>query len=391
MKKISICIALIFASIFVQASQRPKPKPRAHKVFAHYMFQWGTNWLQKCYLHPLIGEYNQLDPDVIEYHILLARAAHIDGFIMNPTSFKAGNSLQVRRLLAFTSAIGRLNEKFPECDIQYIFSYDDNNTANGDRNIIRENYRWVRDSIVRHPERRKYYFHDDVTGKAVIMAWSAQGVPYHYEAIGDFFGHDSTLFMAQGAKNFDYSDGNFPWISMGSCKNLADSSICWGESALNSFYNSMEQHNKTLAIGNVYPGFDDRIVHSWTRDGAWRYMKRVVNDGEVMAITWDKNINFKSATIEVPWIQITTWNDWAEGTSIEPGDAKSFGYQAIQICRKKALDFKNIKAGPADSLGVTVPYEIFKLRKKGMNARADAVLNLFMKNKYSKALKLARS
>src|ERR1700761_4066148 len=130
MKKISVFLLLILLSIVVYAAHRPKPQVRAHKVFAHYMFQWGTNWFHNCYLHPLIGEYNQLDPDVIEYHILLARAAHIDGFIMNPTYFKAGNGIQVQRLLAFTSAIDRLNEKFPKCDIRYIFSYDDNNSAN---------------------------------------------------------------------------------------------------------------------------------------------------------------------------------------------------------------------------------------------------------------------
>ena len=294
MKKISVFLLLILLSIVVYAAHRPKPQVRAHKVFAHYMFQWGTNWFHNCYLRPLIGEYNQLDPDVIEYHILLAKAAHIDGFIMNPTFFKAGNGIQNQRMLAFTSAIDRLNEKFPQCNIQYIYSYDDNNSANGDRNIIRENYQWIRDSVVRHPERGKYYFHDDVTGKAVIMAWSAQGVPYHYEAIGDFFGHDKVLFMVQGARNFESSDGNFPWIAMSSCQSLADSTVCWGESALNSFYNVMEQHNRTLAIGNVYPGFDDRLVHSWSKNGAWRYMKREVSQGEVMALTWDKNINFKS-------------------------------------------------------------------------------------------------
>jgi hypothetical protein len=400
MKKKSISIFLIFAAILIlqifndqgSVSAQPDTQSRSRKVFAHYMFQWGTNWIDKCYLRPLIGEYDELNPNVMEYHVLLAWAAHIDGFIMNPTFFKAGNNFQNQRVFALTNAIGRLNKKFPNCDIKYIFSYDDNNSANGDRNIIRENYLWMRDNILLHPERSKHYFHDDSTGRAVIMAWSDQGLSYHFEAIGDFFGHDSTIFFVREANNFVSSDGNFPWIAMSNCPSLRDSSTCWAKDNLDYFFTKMKsQSENKIMIGCVYPGFDDRIIHSWTPNGPWRYMKRFVTEGEVMALTWDKNINYKSTTVENPWIQITTWNDWPEGTAIEPADQKSFGYQAIQTCRKKILEFKQISTVELeDSLGLLVPYEIFQLRKRGMNARADSTLNLFMDRQYAKALQVAR-
>jgi hypothetical protein len=400
MKKICSIIFVIFTATLIlqvfndqgSVSAEPNAQSRSHKVFAHYMLQWGTNWIDKCYLRPLIGEYDELDPDVMEYHVLLAKAAHIDGFIMNPTFFVASDNFQNQRVFALTDAIGRLNKKFPKNNMQYIFSYDDNNSANGNRKIIRDNYQWIRDNIVRQPERRKNYFHDEITGKAVMMAWCDQGRPYHYEAIGDFFGHDSVLFISREPKDFEISDGNFPWIAMHKCTSLADSSACWGEDSLDEFFKTMQsQNDNKLMIGNVYPGFDDRIIHSWTPNGAWRYMKRLVNDGEVMSLTWDKNINFKSATIDNPWIQITTWNDWPEGTAIEPGDRKSFGYQAIQTCRKKILEFKQISTvEPEDSMGVLVPYEIFQLRKQGMTARAESTLNLFMDKQYIEALKMAR-
>ncbi len=399
MRKKGFFIILVFLIVIliVQSYNEDKvPAPeqtRVHRVFAHYMFQWGTNWIGKCNLRPLIGEYDQLDADVMEYHVLLAHAARIDGFIMNPTYFRAGNTIQNQRVFALTNAIGRLNKRYPDCQIKYIFSYDDNNSANGDRNIIRENYLWVRDNIVYHPERGKNYFRDDATGKAVMMAWCAQGRQSHYEAIGDFFSHDSVIFLVREARDFLSSDGNFPWISMGSCTNLADSNICWAENALDNFFRLMEQQSdNTVMIGSVYPGFDDRIIHSWEPDGPWRYMKRFVNDGEVMALTWDKNIGFNSTKIENPWIQITTWNDWPEGTAIEPADKKSFGYQAIQTCRKKILNFKRISTvQPDDSLGLLVPYEIFQLRKQGMDSRADSALDLFMAEKYTRALQVARS
>ena len=304
----SVSLLLILVVQSFKEDKEPVPEQtRTHMVFAHYMFQWGTNWIGKCHLQPLIGEYNQLDPAVMEYHVLLARAARIDGFIMNPTFFRAGNSIQNQRVFALIETISRLNEKYPDCQLKYIFSYDDNNSAKGDREIIRENYLWVRDSIVRHPEHSKYYFRDDVTGKAVMMAWCDQGRPYHYEAIGDFFSHDSVIFLVREARDFGSSDGNFPWISMGSCRNLADSNTCWAKNSLDNFNRLMEQQSdNTLMIGATYPGFDDRIVHDWRPDGPWRYMKRFVDEGEVMALTWDKNINFNSTKIENPWIQIIT-------------------------------------------------------------------------------------
>jgi hypothetical protein len=111
-----------------------------------------------------------------------------------------------------------------------------------------------------------------------------------------------------------------------------------------------------------------------------------------MALTWDKNISFRSTTIQNPWIQIKTWNDWPEGTAIEPAELKSFGYQSIQTCRKKILEFKGISAVQKDdSLGVYVPYEIFQLRKQGKDIRADSTLNLFMAGQYTKALQVARN
>lgn len=402
MKRISASIILFLTVILImqtckgQVSVRDQniTQTRAPKVFAHYMFQWGTNWIGNCYLRPLIGEYDEIDPDVMEYHILLARAAHIDGFIMNPTYFRAGNNIQNQRVFALTDAIGSLNRRYPDCNLKYIFSYDDNNSAKGDRNIIRENYLWLRENIVFHPERGKHYFRDDVTDKAVINAWSSQGRQYHYEAIGNFFNHDSVIFLVRETIDFESSDGNFIWNSMmENCPNIADSSLCWGESGMNSFFTRMEQRSdKTLMMGVVYPGFDDRYVHSWRPDGPWRYMKRFVNDGEVMALTWDKNISFRSTTIQNPWIQIKTWNDWPEGTAIEPAELKSFGYQSIQTCRKKILEFKGISAVQKDdSLGVYVPYEIFQLRKQGKDTRADSTLNLFMAGQYTKALQVARN
>ena len=47
--------------------------------------RFGDYGPKNSYLKPLVGMQNPVDPAFIEYEILLAKAARIDGFIINPT------------------------------------------------------------------------------------------------------------------------------------------------------------------------------------------------------------------------------------------------------------------------------------------------------------------
>lgn len=384
-------VFFILASLFC-IFNTTNAQERNKKAFAHYMFQWGTGWISKCHLKPLIGEYNQLDPTVLEYHILLAFAARIDGFIMNPTFFEAGDQIQNQRMLALIDAAGKLNRQFPEFVFTNIFSYDDNNKDNGNADAIHRNHTWVRDNIVKHAQRRINYFRDNKTGKPVIMNWSDQGRANHYKSVGSLYGRDSVLFLVREATDFMNSDGNFPWIAMSDCPQLSDSLKCWGKRYLDNFTQRMgPAKSEAIVIGGVYPGFDDRIVRSWTPGGAWRYMKRVLPEGDVMSLTWDHFQQNAVKELGSSWVQIITWNDWPEGSSVEPATLQSEGYLSLETNRKRIADFKGVTNLPIDdSLGIRIPYEIFKLRKAGDNTKAEKVLEYFIKRQYTAAMQVAR-
>ncbi len=84
----------------------------------------------------------------------------------------------------------------------------------------------------------------------------------------------------------------------------------WGEGYLTWFYNTMATPTYTnkIAIGGVWPGFDDSLA-SW---GSGRYMWR--RCGQTWCDTWSI-----AAQYAPPIVMIDTWNDFEEGTDIEFG------------------------------------------------------------------------
>jgi hypothetical protein len=75
-----------------------------------------------------------------------------------------------------------------------------------------------------------------------------------------------------------------------------------------------------FAVAGVWPGFDDRNC-SW---GQNRLIDR--KNGDTYNSTWSYPINY-SGTLPLKWVYIETWNDWNEGSEIEP--STEFDYQYL--------------------------------------------------------------
>jgi len=152
----------------------------------------------------------------------------------------------------------------------------------------------------------------------------------------------------------------------------------------------------TVKMGGVYPGFDDANVPPFWNGGNRRYILREVNDGNTYDLTWNKQINYQplmlGGEIEVynPWVQITTWNDFPEGTCIEPTITSQFGYKALQQTRAKVTQFKGISTSVGDTLGIYVPHEIYKAVKEGRNTAAANAIPLFCTKDYAASYHAAR-
>ena len=79
------------------------------------------------------------------------------------------------------------------------------------------------------------------------------------------------------------------------------------------------------------------------------------DDGKTFAVTLEKALRSG-----LPLIQISTWNDWGEGTVIEP--STEFGYRDLEVVQRLRRRYLEPGfAGKPDDL--RLPLRLFKLRK----------------------------
>jgi hypothetical protein len=108
-------------------------------------------------------------------------------------------------------------------------------------------------------------------------------------------------------------DGFYAWINPGDKGWAADGSN-WGEQYLDNFYETMDsKYPDKIIVGGAWASFDDSKA-SW---GLNRHIS--ARCGQTYQDTlnlWHKNFPPDNA---IPFMMIETWNDYEEGTAIEPG------------------------------------------------------------------------
>lgn len=120
-------------------------------------------------------------------------------------------------------------------------------------------------------------------------------------------GNPLFIFRNSGGFTQAQSNGSFAWIGISSD---ADS---MGLSYLANFYKVAIGREPKYAIGSVYKGFNDSLA-SWG-DG------RKVNQqcGQTWLATFAQIAKHYSASHQLDSLQINTWNDYEEGSAVEPG------------------------------------------------------------------------
>lgn len=108
-------------------------------------------------------------------------------------------------------------------------------------------------------------------------------------------------------------DGFYAWVSPGSQGWTADGSH-WGEQYLTDFYQTMrDKYPVKIIVGGAWDGFNDAKA-SW---GLNRHIS--ARCGQTFTDTfnfWRKEF---PPDQPIPFVLIETWNDYEEGTAVEPG------------------------------------------------------------------------
>ena len=178
-----------------------------------------------------------------------------------------------------------------------------------------------------------------------------------------------------------------------------------------------------------------------------RWLPREVDGVRVMNLTWEQQLQYKPAAdpalvqVEMPWVQVSaircngqpacvlpvgrvlelitccvsvylvhkvvTWNDWPEGTTVEPAAAGSIaasgtgnasGYVDLLQCRQGSFVFKGLSDGGAAQRAsdgglsiVQIPLWILEARHVGRNDLANASIALLARGLYENASAVAQS
>jgi hypothetical protein len=395
-------MAILAVTVFAPAQSTPAaPKP----ILVHYMpwynsqpysGYWGWHWTMNhfqpnvtntngrrdiaSWYYPLIGPYDSLDPAVLEYHVLLMKLAGIDGVIVdwygqdNFNDYASNN----QRTLALLGYIRKAGLKFTLC-------YEDQTI----QQEINGNYLTAANAITHAQQTLLYaqtnYFVDPtylrISNAPVFFNFGPQYFKNNSDWVSIFSVLNSTnkpAFytednrLAVGAGAFDWPP---MWMTGGGTNVLT-------AAKLQSYLAAFDQKGAAWPgfVSSGFPRFHD--IYSQAGVGA-SYGSLVDAGGGTLTNTLARGFTNNSTIV-----QVVTWNDYGEGTMVEP--TLDFGYRdlgIVQNLRKQYLD-SGFSYGTND---LALAFRFYNLRNQyAGNQPISAELNRIFTNIVTGNLSAAR-
>ncbi|MDY0104441.1 MAG: glycoside hydrolase family 71/99-like protein [Lentimicrobium sp.] len=309
----------------------PVEKTRTMQLFAHYMpwfedkttsdnGQWGWHWTMNnqnpdvmdangkrqiaSHYYPLIGPYASGDMDLIEYHLLLMKYSGIDGVLIDwygkSDVFDYGSNRRNTEALI---------EKLDKVGLGFAIVYEDGTIPNvmaqtGSAealSLAREDMRYIE---LNYFSKKSYI---KVNGKPLLMVFG----PRYFQQASDWefiisIFNNKPCFMplwGNSSATGEASSGEFIWVDMVDIDNK---------------YATAANHD--AFVGGAWPAFDDFYLEG----GAGNNLFTI--DDEDGAL-WQELLQ-KAAGYNMDYLQLITWNDFGEGTIIEP--TQEFQYRYLE-------------------------------------------------------------
>ncbi|MBN1583020.1 MAG: hypothetical protein JXA89_20090 [Anaerolineae bacterium] len=367
------------------------PEPERPLLMAHYMpwYQtpsvtgyWGWHWTMDhfspsrqdengrrkiaSYTYPLTGPYDSSDDALLEYQVLLMRLSGIDGVIVDWYGAEPFWDYAV-----LNKSTNKLFTAIKEAGLRFAICYEDQSVMH----MVDNKHVPAKDVYTHAQDVMRYlqdtWFQDEAYLKVLDQPVLFTFGPQYFKRATDW----DTLFSVLDTRPaFITLDGHtesaglssYPWPPMWASKNgvLSQEAL---ESYLVTFYRRAVRWDYLVA--GAFPGFQD-IYQETGISTESRYLDP--RGGETFRYT------LQMALDQIPdVIQLITWNDYGESTSIEP--TEEFGYQYLEMVQeaRRATD----KAGfvfTADDL--RLPFQLFTLRNQyardaEVNTHLDQVLD----------------
>jgi len=372
-----ICLSLLIScgekeDVVSQNQVKPVVKTNSTKVLMHFMpwFQtkdvagyWGLHWRMNnknpdvidengkrqiaSHYYPLTGPYDSQDPIIIEYQMLLMKYSGIDGIIVDWYGSHNVNDYAVN-LKGSNAIINKLDET----GLEFSIAYEDYSAgivgektsltgveaAQKDMDYMLDNY-FVRKNYTQ------------LGGAPLLMTFGPRtfNTASQWTEIFSVLPNKPTFLPLWGhaSRVGSNGQGEFAWIDFKS-----------DLSELNKFYNKGFAH----LVGSAYPGFHDYYVEGGTGT-SFGYVD--YDNGNTL-----KNTLAKASERKAKTLQLVTWNDYGEGTILEPTQERGFS-DLITI-----QQWTGVTYGKAE---LELILEYYHKRKK---YKDDTVISEKLKNAY---------
>ena len=364
----------------------PTASPSRPLFLAHYMpwYQtpevsgyWGWHWKMDhfdpkqvdengypqiaSHYMPLTGPYDSKDPAVLEYQVLLMKMSGIDGVIVDWYGSTSQNDYGVNN-----QATSRLFEAVKKAGLYFAVCYEDQTVK-----ILVEQNKLDSANVYTQGKADMAYLESNWFQDEAYLTTPDGPVLFVFGPQYFINGPDwETLFADLAARpalvtlDQHYVPGavsTYPWPPMSASQNgvLSQTAV---ENYLDNFYRKAQ--NYKYKVGGAFPGFHD-IYQEAGVGSSYGYLD--AQDGATFELTLQKAIE-QSPDV----IQLITWNDYGEGTIIEP--TVQFGYRYLEMVQAARLKLDS-SGFPYTQEDLQLPLTLFQLRKKYPDGKIQSRLD----------------
>jgi hypothetical protein len=346
-------------------------------VLAHYMpwygtkevsGKWGWHWTMNHFNpdqlkedgtrdaashdYPLIGLYDSGDDAALECQVLLMKLAGLDGVIIDWYGTRdfndyAENHEHTRKLIPWLKKAG----------LRFALCYEDQ--AIGQMKLKAGDD--MKQGLLDLQWAEKHWFNDasyvKQNDRPVLLVFGPQHFKReHWDQLRAALPSKPMLFGLQHLSEDHGMDGSYGWPPVSGGKEISTKK--WHQE-----FDALYARGKAgeAVIASAFPGFQDIYKQAGVHDSYGSIAPRA---GQTLAESLDMAMKSNAALI-----QIATWNDYGEGTVIEPTRNNGYRYLEMVQQRKTAPKFR-----VAD---LRLPVMLYQLRKR---SAGDAELSKDLNN-----------
>ena len=379
------CLLIVPPVLAAQPAVVPKTNPM--KVYTHYMpwFEtpatlgpnnWGYHWKFNnrnpniidangkrqiaSHYYPKIGPYASSDPDVIENHLLLMKLSGIDGVMIDWYGVQGTNG-DIGSLLnnsnALISKVDDFGLKFSVV-MEDRFSTVSSSNLTPDINKAKANMAYLRNNYFNNPS----YIRQNAGADPLVGVFG----PIRFQTESQW-----TQILAEAGEPVDF---NTLWYEKNDAGVNADGEYAWiyEDENLDDHFahqtNFLNIRAPTLGTAGAaaYPGFNDyyeeggvgNVVPFEIPHNNGQTLDALLNQVQSVANQHPTRIDF---------LQLATWNDFGEGTMLEPTLETGFSYL------ERIQQFTGVSYGLAE---LQLVHALFEARKNFVgDAARQSILN----------------